>query len=88
MAKANSNTIVSTIIKVLIVSLLVGFALTLFDITPKQLLANLGGTVQDIFEVGVSMVEWAVPYILLGAVIVVPIWIIMKLWAVVSARRG
>jgi len=86
MAKINSNTIVSTIVKVLIVSLLVGFALTLFDITPKQLLANLGGTVQSIFEVGVSMVEWAVPYILLGAVVVVPIWIVVKLWGVVKSR--
>lgn len=87
MAKANSNTIASTIIKIVIVSLLVGFALTLFDITPKQLLANVGGTVQSIFEVGVSMVEWAVPYILLGAVIVVPIWLVIKLWAVVKNRR-
>jgi len=86
MAKINSNTIVSTIVKILIVSLLVGFALTLFDITPKQLLANLGGTVQSIFEVGVSMVEWAVPYILLGAVVVVPIWIVVKLWGVVKNR--
>ncbi len=86
MAKLNSNTVVSTIIKVLIVSLLVGFALTLFDITPQQLLANVGGTVQSIFQVGVSMVEWAVPYILLGAVIVVPIWVVVKLWAVVKNR--
>jgi hypothetical protein len=86
MANINSNTIVSTIVKILIVSLLVGFALTLFDVTPKQLLANLGGTVQSIFEVGVSMVEWAVPYILLGAVVVVPIWIVVKLWGVVKNR--
>ena len=87
MAKWKNNTVFSTILKILIVSLLVGWALTLFDVTPKQLLASVGGTVQQIFEVLIGLVESAVPYILLGAVVVVPIWVIMKLWEVVKSRR-
>jgi len=87
MASFSSNTVVSTVIKILVVSLLVGWGLTVFDITPQSLMANLGETIQDIFKVFVSMFSWSVPYILLGAVVVVPIWVVMKLWAYVKERR-
>ena len=87
MSNMDRSTIISTIVKIVVVSLLVGWGLTVFDVTPQKLMANLGGTVQDIFEIMVSMFSWAVPYILLGAVVVVPIWIVIKLWAFAKARR-
>jgi len=87
MASFSTNTVVSTVIKILVVSLLVGWGLTVFDITPQSLMANLGETIQDIVKVFVSMFSWSVPYILLGAVVVVPIWVVMKLWAYVKERR-
>ena len=87
MAAFNKNSIVSTIIKIIVISLLVGWGLTVFDVPPQKLMANLGGTIQDIFEVLVSMFSWSVPYILLGAVVVVPIWVVMRLWAYIKERR-
>ncbi len=65
-----------TLIKVLLFSFIVGVLLSFFEINPKQLLANFGETVQSIFSVVARVVEWAVKYILLGAVVVVPIWLI------------
>jgi len=47
--------------------------ISFFDINPKELLANFGETLQDIFARAVRCIEWLVKYVLLGAVVVVPI---------------
>ena len=77
----------STIVKLAILSLLIGMALSFFEVSPQRLLENFGETVQDIFEIAVSMVEWAVPYVLLGAVVVVPIWVVSAVLRVARAKK-
>ena len=77
----------STIVKLAILSLLIGMALSFFEVSPQRLLENFGETVQDIFEIAVSMVEWAVPYVLLGAVVVVPIWVVFAVLRVTRGRK-
>ncbi len=74
---ASSNTATGVIVKLFVVSLLVGLALKLFNVTPEQLLAEFGNTVERIFEIMVSVLEWSVRYVLIGAVVVVPIWLII-----------
>jgi hypothetical protein len=74
------NNVTSTIVKIAVASLIVGFALTFFDITPQSLLENLGGTVKAIFELVLRFIRWAAEYILIGAVVVVPIWLAMWAW--------
>jgi len=64
----------SLIIKLLIGSFLVGWMLTWFDITPLELLEDLTGTIGEVYALALNTVRWAADYILLGAVIVVPIW--------------
>jgi len=68
-----------TLIKILVFSFVIGVLLSFFEINPKELLANFGDTVQDIFAIVARIIEWAVKYILLGAVVVVPIWFIFFL---------
>ena len=67
----------SLILKLLVGSFVVGWALTLFDITPLDLLKDLTGTIGQIYSMALSTVRWAADYILLGAVIVIPIWAII-----------
>lgn len=64
----------SLILKLLIVSFLVGWMLTFFDITPLDLLKDLTGTIGQIYSTALSTVRWGADYILLGAVIVLPLW--------------
>ena len=64
----------SVIVKLLIGSFLVGWLLTFFDITPLDLLKDLTGTIGHIYSTALSSVRWAADYILLGAVIVLPLW--------------
>jgi len=68
-----------TLIKILVFSFVIGVLLSFFEINPKELLANFGDTVQEIFSIVARIIEWAVKYILLGAVVVIPIWFIFFL---------
>ncbi len=69
----------SLIVKLLIGSFLVGWMLTWFDITPLELLEDLTGTIGEIYSLALNTVRWAADYILLGAVIVIPIWSVVAL---------
>lgn len=69
-----SKNVGSLIVKLVIGSFLVGWLLTLFDITPLDLLKDLTGTIREIYSTALDLVHWAADYILLGAVIVLPIW--------------
>ena len=77
-----------TVIKVVVWSLVIGLLLAAFDIKPQLLLEGLGETVQSIFELVASFVEWTVPYILLGAVVVIPIWLIMTIIRIAREKTG
>ena len=80
--------IVSTIVKLLVASLVVGFVLTFFDITPESVLHTLGGTAQSIFETFLRFLRWSLQYVLVGAAVVVPIWLLMWAWRQFRGRRG
>ncbi|MCW8835353.1 MAG: DUF6460 domain-containing protein [Rhodospirillales bacterium] len=88
MATPDPQRIGAVILKLAIVSLLVGLVLRAFDIEPRNLLSSLGETAQKIFDVLVGLVDWTIPYILLGAVVVIPIWLIMVVLRVVRAKKG
>jgi hypothetical protein len=82
------NGLGSMIVKLLIASLLVGLVMRWFDITPRSLIANFGDTVVRMFERLASFAGWAVDYILVGAIIVVPIWLVVFLLDRVKGKRG
>ena len=79
------NSVFSTVVKLAVISLLVGMALAFFDITPQRLLENLGSTVIEIYRLVLRFVRWAFEYILIGAVVVVPVW--LALYLVRVARK-
>ena len=82
------NKIFATIVKLAIVSLLVRVGLALFGITPRALLENLGSTVVEIYDIVLSFARWSLKYVAIGAVVVVPIWLVFFLIRVARGRRG
>jgi hypothetical protein len=78
---------VSTIIKLAILSLLVGFALAFFEVDPRNLLTSLGSTVVEIYELVLRFLRWAVKYVLLGAVVVLPIWLVFYLIGLAKKKK-
>ena len=75
----------STVLKLIVASLLVGFALAIFDVTPGDIIDWARGTLSDVLTNTSAYFQSALSYVLLGAVIVVPIWLISYLW---RAARG
>ena len=61
-------------------SLIVGTILTHFGITAEQLLKDLGMTPERLAELARQGVAWALPNVLLGALVIVPVWLLVYLF--------
>ena len=75
-----------TLFRLLLASFAVGFVLTVVDVRPEELLRDLNDVAHRIFTSAVEAVRWAIPYILIGAVVVAPIWLVMTLWKAIRRR--
>ena len=69
--------VLGTIIKIVLASLILGFILRFFEIDPKDLLLNFSDTIKSAFSWAGEFVAGSIEYVLVGAVIVVPIWLIV-----------
>jgi hypothetical protein len=71
--------------RLVLVSVLVGVVLSAFGFDPWNIVESIRILFQRLWDMGFDAVRWLWRYFLLGAVIVIPIWIIMRL---VNAPRG
>ena len=76
-----------TVVKLLLASLAVGFALTMLDLTPQDLLLQVIERARGAFDWAAGHLGGAVSYALVGAVIVVPIWLLVSLAKAFKNRR-
>ena len=70
----------AVIIRLTVLSILLGVLLSFFDLDPFNFWNSLKNLFLRIYDMGFGAIEWMVRYLLLGAVIVVPLWIIGRLW--------
>jgi hypothetical protein len=70
----------STVIKVAVASLIVGTVLAHFGITAGQVLNNMGLTPERLAELARQAVSWALPNLLLGSLIIIPVWLVVFLF--------
>lgn len=66
-------------------SILVGVILSALGLNPFDIVASVERLIRSVWNMGFDAFRWLWRYFLLGAVIVVPIWLIMRL---VNAPRG
>ena len=83
-----NRNILGTIFKLFIASLLVGLVMHWFNITPRSLVVDFGATMQRLFNTLAGFFGWAAEYVLYGACIVLPIWLIVVLLDRAKGRRG
>ena len=69
----------SLIWKLIVASLCVGLLLSFFNIDPVELINNVPETLGKIIDVILDVINWAGKYILLGAIIVIPIWFLLNI---------
>ena len=73
------------IFKLIIACLLVGLVLLTVNINPRNILESGQDAIYWLIGVGGEYFGWALTYILIGAVVVMPIWSILYM---VKAARG
>lgn len=78
--------ILGTVIKIVLASLVLGFILKFLDIKPTELWKDFGGTIKRAFDWAGDFVAGSIEYVLVGAVIVVPIWAIVFLIGKIRGR--
>lgn len=66
------------LLRLVILSLIVGVVLAAMGFSPYDLLQNIRELAQRIYDMGFTAVEKAFRYFLLGAVIVFPVWVVMR----------
>ncbi len=67
------------LLRLVILSLIVGVVLAALGFSPFEILDSLRRLVARIYDMGFAAVEKAFRYFLLGAVIVFPVWLVMRL---------
>lgn len=71
--------------KLVLLSILIGVVLSALGFDPWNLFQSIERLVRHVWNMGFDAVRWLWRYFLLGAVLVFPIWLILRL---VRAPRG
>ena len=69
-----------TLVKVAVASLVVGTILGHFGITPDQLMRETGLSIERLQDYARRGIDWALPNVLLGSMVIVPIWFLVFLF--------
>jgi hypothetical protein len=74
------------ILRLALLSILVGVILEVLGLDPWNILESLRVLYQRIWDMGFEAVRWLGRYLLLGAAIVVPVWLITRLMRASKSR--
>jgi hypothetical protein len=66
------------LVRLAILSLIVGVVLAALGFSPFEILDSIKRLIERIYDMGFAAVEKAFRYFLLGAVIVFPVWLVMR----------
>jgi Family of unknown function (DUF6460) len=80
------GSVLGTLLKLAVISIAVGLVLAWLNLTPWDVLDNLKRSFDHLFSRSFSILHDLFGYLLVGAVIVIPIWIVLRL--VKSAPSG
>ena len=70
----------AVLFRLALLSILVGVVLSALDIDLRNLVPRLIALLRDIWSMGFDAVRWLWHYFLLGAIIVIPAWLLMRLF--------
>ena len=73
------------LMRLILVSILVGVILSAFGLDPFDIVHSIQRMIRTLWDLGFDAFRWLWRYFLLGAVIVIPVWILMRMF---NAPRG
>jgi hypothetical protein len=81
------NRLARTVVKVLVASLIVGTILGHFGITVGQLAKTAGLSTERIEDLARQGLAWALPNLLLGSLVIIPVWFVFYIFRPPGASR-
>jgi hypothetical protein len=69
----------SVLARLVLLSILVGVVLSAVGLDPMNIMRSIEKLVREVWDMGFDAVRWLWRYFLLGAVLVVPIWLLVRL---------
>ncbi len=76
----------SVIFRLVLLSIIIGVILEVLGLDPLHIIDSLRSLSLRIWDMGFDAVRWLWRYLLLGAAIVVPIWLIVRLTRAAKGR--
>lgn len=71
--------VISALVKIVLASLVTGAVLSALNLSAAELLAEIGMTPERVFGLLQEGAAWAIPNIVLGSLVIVPIWFVTYL---------
>ena len=81
------NPLIRTLVKVVVAWLIVGTILSHFGITADRLIKDFGLSYERIEDVTRRGLSWAAPNLLVGAMVILPMWFLLYLFRPPSGSR-
>ena len=81
----------SVAFRLVLLSILVGVVLAAIGFDPWNILSSIRLLFQRLWDLGFDAINWLWRYFLLGAVIVIPVWLLSRMFATpraIGANRG
>ena len=73
------GSITGVVLRLAILSILVGVFLSIFGITPRNFFYVLDQFARHVYDLGFGAVTWIFEYMVLGAMLVIPVWLVVRL---------
>ena len=66
-------------IRLIILSIVVGIVMSALGIRPENLFYHLQILIRRLYDLGFGAIDWLVQYFIIGAIVVIPIWLVARL---------
>jgi hypothetical protein len=88
MEKIFGGPIVPTIFRLVLLSFIVGLVLWTFGVDPVDLWKEFGSTIQHAWALVFDAIDWAWKYAVIGAIVVLPVWIFYRIMMAVTRPKS
>lgn len=75
------DSVTGTLVRLALLSIVVGVIFSALGIHPRNILYHLQMLISRIYDLGFGTIEWVITYFLLGAVVVFPIWFLVRVFS-------
>jgi len=65
-------------LRLAVLSILVGLILSFFGVTPRNFFDSLDRFARFLYDLGFGAIDWLLEYLVLGAMLVVPLWLLVR----------